>query len=249
MIAALALLASSMSSQVETFTVNGVARVATVVAPTSETIPAPLVFVFHGHGGNMHQAQLSFAIDKVWPEAVVVYPQGLPTKGKTDPEGKKAGWQQSARDSEGRDLAFFDVMLATIKKEHKIDPKRVYVTGHSNGGRFTYLLWAERGEAFAAVAPSASPAIGLIRKFRPLPAFVIAGEKDQLVPFRSQKFSIDAIRFLLKTDSAKAKVDGYTRLEPGPNGIELGTYIFPGPHTFPPEARSKVVEFFRRHHR
>ena len=33
----------------------------------------------------------------------------------------------------------------------KIDEKRVYATGHSNGGGFTYLLWTCRPDAFAAL--------------------------------------------------------------------------------------------------
>ena len=69
------------------------------------------------------------------------------------------------------------------------------------------------------------------------------------MPFQSQKLSIDSIRQVLGTDSKKATVDGYTRLESGTNGVELGTYVFPGPHTFPREASGKVVEFFKRHHR
>ncbi len=107
----------------------------------------------------MRQARRSFAIESYWPEATVVYPQGLPTKGITDPEGKKNGWQQKKGDYEDRDLAFFDVMLKTFRSDSSIDMRRVYSTGHSNGGRMTYLLWSERGDAFAAVAPSASPAV------------------------------------------------------------------------------------------
>ena len=46
-------------------------------------------------------------------------------------------------------------MLARLKTDYKVDDKRIYSTGHSNGGGFTYLLWAARGDVFAAFAPSA----------------------------------------------------------------------------------------------
>jgi polyhydroxybutyrate depolymerase len=242
-IAALILL---QGSHVQTFTVDGIKREAIVVGPSAKE-PSPLVFAFHGHGGNMRQAQRSFEIDKLWPEAVVVYPQGLPTSGRTDPEGKKSGWQQNAGQNGDRDLAFFDAMLATIKREHKIDSKRIYVMGHSNGGRFTYLLWAKRGTTFAAVGPSASPATGLARDFKPLSAFIVGGEKDQLVPFFTQKLSMDAVRRVLEADPKKARKDGYLTVEPAPNGLELATYVFPGGHTFEKEAARLMVEFFRRH--
>lgn len=249
MIAGIALVVALQGPKLETFQVNGVARQANVVLPADLSKPAPLVFGFHGHGGNMRNAQRSFGIERYWPEAIVVYPQGLPSKGKTDPKGEKNGWQQNAADYDGRDIAFFDTMLKAIEKEYKVDVNRVYSMGHSNGGRFTYLLWAERGDTFAAVAPSASPAIGLARKLKPLSAFIVAGEKDQLVSFQSQKLSIDWVERLLEADSSKAKVDGYLSVEPAPNGLELATYVFPGPHTFPPEVSAKVVEFFKRHHR
>ena len=42
--------------------------------------------------------------------------------------------------------AFFDEVLASVKKDYKVDNKRIYVTGHSNGGSFTYILWAVRDD-------------------------------------------------------------------------------------------------------
>jgi polyhydroxybutyrate depolymerase len=67
-------------------------------------------------------------------------------------------WQKTFGDQNDRDLKFFDAVLATLKKDCRIDEKRVYATGHSNGGAFTYLLWAARGDVFAAVAPCAAAA-------------------------------------------------------------------------------------------
>ena len=74
----------------------------------------------------------------------------------SDSVGRGAGSQASAGAQEDRDLKFFDAMLADLIKEGRVDERRVYATGHSNGGAFTYLLWAERGDVFAAFAPSAS---------------------------------------------------------------------------------------------
>jgi polyhydroxybutyrate depolymerase len=69
--------------------VDGVDREALVAAPaTAKEKPSPLVFVFHGHGGAMRNAARQFHIHDLWPQAIVVYPQGLNTPGQlTDPEG------------------------------------------------------------------------------------------------------------------------------------------------------------------
>src|SRR5580704_13593835 len=72
--------------------VGGTKRTGIVCTPgASATQPAagwPVVFVFHGHGGGVEQIRRQFQIDTLWPEAVVVYLQGLPTVGQlTDPQG------------------------------------------------------------------------------------------------------------------------------------------------------------------
>src|SRR5690242_17030508 len=91
-------LAQTAPLQPRQWNVEGLDREALVYAPSAaKTTPAPLVFVFHGHGGNMKGAANSFHMHTLWPEAMVVYPQGLNTPGKlTDLEGKRPGWQHSA---------------------------------------------------------------------------------------------------------------------------------------------------------
>lgn len=144
--------------------IDGVAREALVHVPaTAKTNAVPVVFAFHGHGGSMRNASRTFGYDTIWPEAIVIYMQGLNTPGRlTDPEGKKPGWQHSVGAQDDRDLKFFDAVLASLKKDYKVDAKRIYSTGHSNGGGFTYLLWEARGKEFAAFAPSAAVGRALV---------------------------------------------------------------------------------------
>lgn len=146
--------------------IDGVTREALIHIPAAaKTNAAPIVFAFHGHGGSMRNSARTFRYHTIWPEAIVVYMQGLNTPGRlTDPEGKKPGWQHSVGAQGDRDLKFFDAVLASLKKDHKVDAKRIYSTGHSNGGGFTYLLWETRGKEFAAFAPSASLGRSLMEK-------------------------------------------------------------------------------------
>ena len=167
-----------------TWQVDGVSREGLLHIPESATSKAtPIIFAFHGHGGTMRHALSSFGYDKHWPEAISVYLQGLNTPGRlTDPEGKKSGWQGMQGDQGDRDLKFFDAVLAELKRDYKIDDRRIYSTGHSNGGGFTYLLWQQRGDVFAAMAPSSA---SMLRKggaeLKPLPVLHVAGEADPLV--------------------------------------------------------------------
>lgn len=106
-------------SETRTWTIDGVKREALVYGfETGKPTPRPLVFVFHGHGGTMRNASQAFRIHELWPEALVVYPQGLPSSGKlVDREGRQAGWQFSAGQLQDRDLKFFDAVLETLKSE------------------------------------------------------------------------------------------------------------------------------------
>ena len=235
-----------------TLTVGDLKREALVFAPAKSSASPPLVFAFHGHGGNMRQASRSLAIHAAWREAVVVYPQGVPTPGQlTDPEGKKNGWQSKAGDHGDRDLKFFDELLKTVKKDSKTDDKRVYSTGHSNGGGFTYLLWANRGDVFAAVAPSGAVA-RYVADLKPKPCLHVAGEDDPLVKFAWQKRMMDGVKKLngcAATGKEWAKSGKLTgTLYESKGGTPFVSLIGPITHTFPAaDAPKLIVKFFQEH--
>jgi poly(3-hydroxybutyrate) depolymerase len=131
--------------------VDGVTRTALLVVPADVSGPVPLVVAFHGHGGSGHRFDRVMDVEGRWPEAAVVYPDGLTGHaGRTDPEGVRSGWQTAAGDEGDRDIAFYDELLDAVGDAIPIDPDRLYLVGHSNGARFASVLLAERGEAVAA---------------------------------------------------------------------------------------------------
>lgn len=231
--------------------VQGVDRTGLVYAPTkAKESPTPVVFVFHGHGGSSRNAHRSFALDTAWPEAISVYLQGLNTPGKlTDPEGKKTGWQSGPGDQGDRDLLLFDAVLESLRKDYKVDEQRIYSTGHSNGGGFTYLLWAERGNVFSAMGPSAAAAIRVSDKLKPKPMFHIASENDTLVKYDWQKTMIGNVRKINKTGEATPwKHDKKGTLYPSADGNDVVVYLHEGGHKFPgKEAVTAMVKFFQEH--
>jgi polyhydroxybutyrate depolymerase len=230
--------------------VDGVRREALVFAPEGkQKEAAPLVFGFHGHGGAMQSAARSFRIQELWPEALVVYMQGLNTPGRlTDPEGLKPGWQHDPADQGGRDLKFFDGVLASMKAGHAVDATRIYSIGHSNGGGFTYLLWAERGRHFAAMAPSGAAGRRVAASLTPKPVLHIAGETDPLVKFEWQRLMIEHLRKLNGCAEGRAwELDKNCTEYPSETGTPVVTAIHPGGHAYPKEAPEVVVKFFKQH--
>lgn len=245
------LLAKSTAGSLEhrEWTVQGVTREALIHAPSPDpTDPAPLVFAFHGHGGSARQAARSFRLHECWPEAIVVYPQGLPTPGRlADPQGRMAGWQSAVGQLGDRDLAFFDTMLEGLATEHAVNRNRVHATGHSNGGWFTYLLWEARSDQLAAVAPSAAALPGA-RSLKPKPVLHVAGRNDGLVRFAWQERTINALRRLGQCDAGRPweEEPGCT-LYPSPIGGPVVTFIHAGGHRYPSEAPAIIVKFFQQH--
>ena len=235
--------------QVVSFNVAGVRRTAVLVVPSDATKVAPLVFAFHGHGGNGAQLERKFKIEHYWPAAIVVYPDGLTGhKGKTDPEGKKPGWQTAVGEDGNRDLAFYDVMLTTLRSQLHVDGNRLYVVGHSNGSAFTSLLLNQRGNAIAATANSSSqPTPSQLASDPVRSMFMSMGTHDPIVPYANQRRAISIAEVKLGVDPSKTTTRGYLRMEVGHGNLELDTYVHPGGHATPAAVPRLIVEFFRRH--
>jgi polyhydroxybutyrate depolymerase len=233
----------------KTWEVNGVEREALVYLPPSAGPGLPVVFCFHGHGGDMAGFSEIYPIHRLWPEAVAVWPQGLPTPGKiNDPEGKRSGWQYKPGMLEDRDLRFVDAMLAWLRAECRIDPGRVYAFGFSNGGGFTYVLWAARRDDFAAFAPMATIADEVLDLLRPGPAFVAGGSLDRMVTPAMQALMFDRIREINQCtgETEQAGDEPLNLLHSSALGLRTESYYYPKGHEHDPETPGLMVNFFKK---
>ena len=247
-------LVAAAEFQTKEWEIEGLKREALIWIPQNTNTAVPVVFAFHGHGGTMANAARSFRMHEVWPEAVCVYMQGLPTPGKlSDPEGKRPGWQQRTGIHNDRDLKFFDAVFESLKQKFPVDESRIYCTGHSNGGAFTYLLWGERGELFAAVAPSGSLNRDVVRKIKSKPVIHVAGKTDPLVKYEWQEAMLNEVRRVnqCSDDSAPWESAGGLTGAIYPSAYEtpLVTLIHPGGHEFPKAAPELIAKFFKQFHK
>lgn len=238
----------AINAQEMQWQVANTTRKALVYIPKEATSKkVPVIFAFHGHGGTMYNMYRTRRFDTLWPEAIFICPQGLNTPGKlTDPEGKKSGWEMSVQDITNKDLAFFDAMLKTLKENYQIDTERIYATGHSNGGGFTYLLWAKRGDVFAAVAPTATTAVKLLGELKPKPVFHLMGEKDPLVKPEWQRYTCNKLLQINQCDETNGEKKGANiTFYPSKTGNPVELFVHPGGHEYPREANEAIIEFFK----
>ena len=249
MVSELALLAICLSGpKTETFVVEGVKRTALVFTPSKKTSHPPLVFGWHGHGGSAQASVGLFNVQNAWPDAVVVYPQGLNGPALNDPsDTTKSGWQFRPGDSADRDLKFFDAMYGKFAQEYSFNKKRVYSLGFSNGAIFTYLLWHARGGKFAAVGVVEGRLFDENKPLVPLPVFAGASPKDQLIPFADLQGSIMYCR---RADGVAANahpvMQNGLRMFHGSNA-DVAVMLHGQGHAYPAGTTQKVVPFFVGH--
>jgi predicted peptidase len=81
-------------------------------------------------------------------------------------------------------LAEKDVLevLGEVRRAYKIDPDRIYMTGHSMGGFGTWSVAINNPEIFAALAPIAGGGNpGAVKKIAHIPQIVVHGAADRTV--------------------------------------------------------------------
>jgi polyhydroxybutyrate depolymerase len=174
--------------------------------------------------------------------------QGLPTKTSGDPDGDQPGWQHEPGEVGDRDLKFFDAVMARVRTVFQVDDSRVYATGFSNGGIFTYVLWGARGKTFAALAPVAGEKFPGVHLTVPIPLLHIAGERDTNVLFQEQLESI-AIAREVDGSSSSHSCGEYCTAYDSSRGAPVIAYIHPAGHVFPRYASEMIVDFFKQHSR
>lgn len=145
----------------------------------------PLVFVLHGGGGNIENAEkmsnMSILADK--EGFIVVYPQGIFTTWN--------GWTCCgyAVEKNINDIRFFDEMIIKIKEEYSIDNNKIYASGFSNGGFMAYRLACEMSEDFAAVGVVAGSLTGTCNPSKKVSVIIFHGLDDENVPYLGGKGS------------------------------------------------------------
>lgn len=203
---------------------------------------APVVFVFHGHGGTGGYSAAKFAIEKSWPEAAVLYPTGLPTKiPMLDPKGLKNGWQLTPTSDGQRDLKFVDAMISYANKEGYSKSKR-YSMGHSNGSAFTWVLLSARNDQFRAYAGFNAGAAFADRKFAPKPCFFSIGLKDEIINPRGINRFVSQV---VSNNNCGEKVEQPNGIALYPGANPVWVYEYDGGHKIPDKALELGIQFLK----
>lgn len=189
---ALALASSAVAQPVntpvrQTLVHDAIERGYYVVGPPSVLAGAalvPLVLVLHGGGGNgLNAIEMTGFDRKALDEGfIALFPEGT---GRT----VLLTWNADhccayAMTEEIDDVGFIAALIDEMLRSYPVDPDRIYVTGMSNGAMMTHRVAIAMPDRIAAIAPVVGALFGdEPLPAGPVPAIVINGADDALVPF------------------------------------------------------------------
>ena len=109
----------------------------------------PLLFVFHGYGGNARDLMRWGDMRSVADTAgfILIVPQGYKDH-RGSPHWNVGSWTTG---STVDDIGFIEKIINRTSDEFNLDLHRVYSYGHSNGGYFSFELACQLGNKIAAI--------------------------------------------------------------------------------------------------
>jgi polyhydroxybutyrate depolymerase len=202
------------AASAETIKVGQTTRHYTAQLPELKLVP--LVIVLHGNT----QTGADMITRTAWPMVArrenfaVVFPDGLNHSwADLRPNNMRAGRVPPHGTD---DVAFIVKLVEKLVADGSADPKRIYVTGISNGGAMTMTLVCKRTDLFAAAASVimnlTDQSAGQCRPSRPVPMLMMNGTADPLIPYNggrgTSRFAADGFWSADKTLAFWRKANG-----------------------------------------
>ncbi len=101
------------------------------------------------------------------------------------PESFNKSWNDTRGLSPADDVGFIRALIAELQRARRIDPKRIYAAGISNGGFFSNRLACDLTDNLAAIAAVAATMpeslVPVCKPSAPISVMFIHGSKDPLV--------------------------------------------------------------------
>jgi polyhydroxybutyrate depolymerase len=198
--------------------VDSVQREFILYVPDSynENTSVPLVFSFHGLGGNAQAQMEDHDFRPVADTAgfIVAYPLGEPIVGPAP------GWN-FGNDTLPDDVLFTSAMIDTIAADYNINLDRVYACGMSFGGFFSIFLAGQLSDRIASVASVAGTVVNtvpdsMITPDRPLSLLQIHGTNDFNVAYNGSPIS-QSVQYVLDHFVAHNNCDSNPTITPLPD--------------------------------
>jgi polyhydroxybutyrate depolymerase len=149
--------------------------------------PAPLIVLLHGYGASAAEIEDYFRLGPVAAARGIVL---AAPEGTVDSEGRRF-WNatDACCDLDGTgidDVGYLAGLIEEIKTVASVDPRRIYLVGHSNGGFMSYRMACEHADVVAAIvslAGASLPQRDDCRPTEPVAVLQIHGTADDVIKF------------------------------------------------------------------
>ncbi|MBX6765628.1 MAG: hypothetical protein IRY90_00455 [Actinomadura rubrobrunea] len=227
--------------------------------------PLPLVVALHGGLATKDTMRDLTGFDSLGLQLgfLVAYPDGFLTTWNA---GDCCGAAKIGRID---DVGFLTRLIDTLTGVGLADPRRVYVTGFSNGAGMAYRLACEKPDKVAAIGVVEGALVTKCAPDRPVAVMIFHGTADRNVPFDGGgrrdinddrpfppvSYAVDVWRKAAGLPKPRHKVvhNGPIDCEStgrGAHGAEVTLCtVHGGKHTWPPLAAPILWDFFARHSR
>ena len=163
------------------------------------TLSYPLLFNFHGFGGNAtdHMYSADFRPIADTADFILVYPQGL------DLDDGQSHWNiaETGEDNKSNvdDFGFIESLIDEISSEYNINQNKIYACGYSNGAGFSFSIACHLNKIAAIASISGLMgdwALENCNPPKPVGVMILHGTSDSTRPY----VGID--EYLLSVDAA-----------------------------------------------
>ncbi|MFK7920253.1 MAG: PHB depolymerase family esterase [Ilumatobacter sp.] len=152
-----------------------------------ETTPTPLVLLLHGYtaSGDIQEAYFQFEPLAESRGFLYVHPDGT-----VDPRGEQFWNATDACCAFGPnppdDAAYLMAIIEQVSTEYNVDPKAVFLAGHSNGGFMSYRMACDHADTIAGIASLAGASFADIADCtpsEPVSVLQVHGTDDETIAF------------------------------------------------------------------
>lgn len=159
----------------------------TVPDSYDESAPTPMVMLLHGYAADAASQDSYFGVSKLARTKgfLVALPNGLESSVKNrywNATDACCNLEATVVD----DVAYLTAVIADMKRRFNVDPKRVFIAGHSNGGFMAHRMACERSADIAAIMSLAGEQFVDPKKCKadhPVAVLQVQGDQDETVNY------------------------------------------------------------------
>jgi len=241
--------ASSNASAVAGKVIGGSRPVQVHVPPSYRGgVPIPLVVLLHAYRTSGDFVDYYFQLQPLADSVGFLYVHPDGSKDSAGDEFWNATDACCDTDHSGvNDSGYLEGVIRDIEAQYSVDPKRIYVVGHSNGGFMAYRMACDHADTVAAIVSVAGAMFkdaNACKASRPVSVLEVHGTSDDAIPYGGGQFLGSPVPGARASVSDWARFDGC--VQPSASGNRLDIIADDPSQSTPLNGKETRVSIYRK---